>query len=143
MLKPLGGKTYGSIPHLIGSKRGDGDHGVELGQHRICTEKARDGHDRIIVQVKLDGSNVAVAKINGVITSLTRAGYPATTSPFEMHHLFAVYVRERMQLFDSLLQEGEWVSGEWLALAHGTRYDLAGLEPFVAFDLWRKDGDQR
>ena len=32
------------------------------------------------------------------------------------------------------------MSGEWLAMAHGTRYDLVNAEfpcPFVPFDLWR------
>jgi hypothetical protein len=36
------------------------------------------------------------------------------------------------------LQPGERVCGEWLLQAHGTRYDLAGREPFVAFDLMIK-----
>ena len=84
--KPLGGKSYGSIPHLIGSKLGDGDHHVHDGQHRICTEKTRDKHDLVIVQEKYDGSNVGVANIGGEIIALTRAGYTADSSPYEQHH---------------------------------------------------------
>ena len=61
--KPLGGKSYGSIPHLLGSRRGPTDRGCNDGQHRICCERTRDKRDRIIVTEKLDGSNVAAAKI--------------------------------------------------------------------------------
>jgi len=143
MDKPLGCKAYGSIPHLLGSKRGDGDHGISEGQHRICTERTRDSKDRVIVQVKLDGANVAVAKVDGVIYPLTRSGYLASTSKYEHHQLFAEYVRDRWLMFDALLCDGEWVSGEWLALAHGTRYDLSSLSPFVVFDLFEHIGGKR
>jgi len=134
---PLGRKAYGSIPHLIGSKRGDGDHGVNEWQHRICTEKSRPG-DVVIVQEKVDGSNVAVAKIDGTIVPLVRAGYRAETSPYELHHLFADWVGAKFSRFDDLLDEGERLCGEWLAQAHGTLYDIpADGDPFVAFDIMR------
>lgn len=38
-----------------------------------------------------------------------------------------------------MLADGEWVVGEWLALAHGTRYALQH-EPFVPFDLFTSAG---
>jgi hypothetical protein len=133
-VKPLGQKAYGSIPHLPGSRLGPGDYKISEGQARIATEKARDRHDVIIVQEKLDGSNVAVAKVNGEILALTRAGYLATTSPYEQHHYFAAWVKDNEKRFVYLLNEKERLSGEWLALAHGTRYKLPH-EPFVAFDL--------
>ncbi len=41
---------------------GPGDHKCEAGQARIATLKARDRHDHIIVQEKLDGTNVGVAR---------------------------------------------------------------------------------
>jgi hypothetical protein len=135
--KPLGIKSYGSIGHLPGSRRGPGDHGVNDGQARICCEKTRDRHDRVIVTEKLDGSNVGVARIGYEIVPLVRAGYVATTSPFEQHHLFAAWVRARVILFQAVLLDGERLCGEWLALAHGTRYDLAGRSPFALFDLMR------
>src|SRR6056297_1219065 len=134
--KPIGRKAYGSIPHLPGSRLGPGDHKVHAGQAAICLRKARDRHDRIIVTEKLDGSNVAVARVDGVIWALGRAGYPASTSPFEHHHLFAHWVREHEERFRAMLHDGECVHGEWLAQAHGTRYELPH-EPFVAFDLTR------
>jgi hypothetical protein len=134
--KPLGGKNYGSIAHLPGSRMGPGDHHCHEGQERICTEKARDKHDRIIVQEKLDGSNVGVAKIGGRIIALTRAGYVANTSPYEQHHRFDAWVAENAGRFAALLNDGERIAGEWLLQAHGTRYQLQH-EPFVAFDIMR------
>jgi hypothetical protein len=133
--KPLGGKAYGSIPHLPGSRMGPGDHHCHEGQALICTMRARDRHDRVIVQEKLDGSCVAVARIDGRIVALTRAGYEAHTSPWEQHQLFEAWMwRNAFERFDALLLEGERVCGEWLAQAHGTRYQLPH-DPFVAFDL--------
>lgn len=132
--KPLGGKCYGHIPHIPGSRTGKGDHKCSEGQARIVTERTRDGHDVVICTEKVDGSNVGVAKIYGEIIALSRAGYRAYTSPFEQHHIFADWVNHNKDRFDSLLQEGERVCGEWLAQAHGTRYDLFH-EPFVVFDI--------
>jgi hypothetical protein len=132
--KPLGGKCYGHIPHIPGSGVGPGDHKCSEGQARIATEKARDKHDRIICSEKVDGSNVGIAKLNGEIIALTRAGYRAYTSPYEQHHIFAKWVNDNKSRFDGLLRDGERVCGEWLAQAHGTRYDLPH-EPFVVFDI--------
>ena len=133
-MKPLGKKAYGSIPHLPGSRLGVGDYHISEGQAKIATEKKRDRHDLIIVQEKLDGSNVCVAKIKDEIIALTRAGYLATSSPFQQHRFFAFWVKENESRFNHLLKEGERICGEWLALAHGTRYKLSH-EAFVAFDI--------
>lgn len=134
VIKPLGHKAYGSIPHLIGSRLGPGDHHAEQGQCRIATEKPRDKHDWICVQEKIDGGNVAVAKLNNNILALTRAGYLAETSPYKTHFAFAEYVRRNETRFRELLSEGERVCGEWMFTAVGTIYKLPH-EPFVPFDL--------
>lgn len=133
-LRPLGQKSYGSIAHIPGSRMGPGDHACHPGQARIATEKTRDRHDRVICQEKLDGSNVGIAKLNGALVPLTRAGYAAATAPYEQHQHFAHWVYAQQPRFLSLLEDGERVCGEWLMQAHGTRYALPG-EPFVAFDL--------
>jgi ATP-dependent RNA circularization protein (DNA/RNA ligase family) len=131
--KPLGFKNYGSIPHLPGSRRGPGDHGINQGQADIATKKTRDRHDVVIVQEKLDGSNVGVCKINGEIIPLTRSGYDCRTSNFETHHNFASFVDANRGRFDLILDDGERVCGEWLGDPVGTIYDLPH-EPFVMFD---------
>jgi len=133
-VKPLGRKAYGSIGHLPDSRLGPGDHAVTPGQASICTTRKRDKHDSIVVQEKLDGSCVSVAKVGGQIIPLGRAGYPASTSKYEQHVLFHRWAMDRQHLFDRLLGEGERLVGEWLAQAHGTRYRLP-RGPFIAFDL--------
>lgn len=132
--KPLGGKSYGSIPHLIGSRRGPMDIGVNEGQQRICCEKKRDRNDTIIVQEKIDGGNVSAALINGEVLALTRGGIMALDSTFEHHLLWADWVAKNEARFREVLNDGERICGEWLALAHGTIYNLPH-EPFVAFDI--------
>ena len=132
--KPLGRKAYGSIGHLTSSRLGPADHHVDPGQSDICTVRPVKGKT-VWVQAKLDGSCCAVAKVGGEIVPLVRAGYRAESSRFVQHHLFAIWVRANADRFDVLLDEGERVVGEWLALAHSTRYRLDGRSPFVPFDL--------
>lgn len=136
--KPLGRKNYGSIGHLPDSRMGPSDHKMPEGQAKIATEKARDKHDVIIVQEKLDGSNVGVALLNNKIYALTRSGYEAHTSPYTMHHGFDLWVKNNEERFRSVLSDGDRICGEWLSVAHGTMYKLQH-EPFVAFDLIDKN----
>lgn len=138
--KPLGAKAYGSIPHLPGSRLGPKDYHCHEGQARIACEKPRDKRDTIIVQEKLDGSCCAVAKVQGQILALGRAGWLAQSSPYEQHQLFAAWVREREQVFRDILSDGERLVGEWLAQAHSTRYTITDpWDAFVVFDLIQCD----
>jgi hypothetical protein len=135
--KPLRIKAYGTIAHLSTSKLGPGDHTITEGQERIATSTVRDRHDRIIVQEKLDGSNTSVAHLpDGEIVALTRSGVRATKTRYPTHHAFASWVRRREAIFREVLQPGERLVGEWLAMAHGTRYDLRGRSPWPVFDLF-------
>jgi len=88
----------------------------------------------VIVQEKLDGGCTAVAKIDGEIVALGRAGYPTWSAPQKHIRMFGEWVEENRDRFDNLLAERERVCGEWLAMAAGTRYMLTH-EPWVAFDL--------
>lgn len=134
--KPLGYKNYGSIPHLIGSKLGKGDHHIHEGQNKILTEKKRDKHDEIIVTEKYDGSNVGIAKKDGSIYALTRSGYEAHTSPYEQHHIFSEWVNKRKDFFEYLLNEGDRICGEWMYSPHGIKYKCEN-DPIVFFDYFR------
>jgi len=134
--KPLGRKAYGSIGHIDDSRLGPGDHHVSHGQSVIVTKKLKDPTWSVVAQTKLDGSCVSVAKLpDGEIVALGRAGYPAYSSNYEMHQMFAAWVEHNHARFDYVLQNGERIVGEWLAQAHGTIYDLTEREPFVAFDI--------
>ena len=90
--KPLGGKAYGSIPHLPGSKFGNRrDRGVPAGEALLYLEHPSPG-DRIVVQEKLDGSACAVLKKDGAIIPLIRNGRPAAESVWRQHRMFARWV---------------------------------------------------
>lgn len=134
--KPLGGKAYGSIPHLPGSRRGPGDCGLSDELASILTTRTRDQKDVVIVEEKLDGVCVSAAKIDGKIVALTRYGYLATGGDYDPHHMWAKFVEDFNERFDELLFDGERVVGEWCVMAHGTQYSLPHL-PFVAFDIFR------
>lgn len=135
LFKPLGKKSYGSIPHLPESRLGEGEHCVSPGQARIATEKKRDKRDRVIVQEKLDGGNVGVALLNGEILAITRGGILAKDSRFVQHHKFEQFVRENEDRFRKVIREGERICGEWLYHQCGTKYELTH-EPFVVFDIF-------
>lgn len=135
--KILGHKTYGSIGHLPNSRLGSADHSVNQGQADICCKKTRDKNDVVIVQEKLDGSCVGVALVDNILYPLSRAGWPAISSRYKQHRLFHNWVLTNEHRFRSVLQNGDRIVGEWLAQAHGTIYNLSGLEPFFAFDIMR------
>lgn len=131
--KPLGRRAYGSIGHLPGSRLGPGDHHVPPGQADICTVKCRPG-DTVFVEEKLDGSCCSVARLDdGRLAALTRAGYLASSSPFEQHWLFAAWVADNGHQF-RFLDRGCRVVGEWIAQAHGTIYQTTC--PFYVFDIF-------
>lgn len=129
-------KNYGSIGHLPGSRLGEGDHKLCDGQAKILIDTARDHKDLIIVQEKLDGANVGILKDGDRFIGLTRKGHRAMDSKLEQFRLFQKFIENNSHRFD-FLEEGERVVGEWLAMAHGTRYKLDF--PFVAFDIMRND----
>lgn len=137
--KPLGRKAYGSIGHIAGSRLGPGDHSVHENQSAFCTTAAPKG-TYVWTQTKLDGSCVSAALLeSGELVALGRAGYLARTSTYEMHHWWADWVDANEARFRAVLKPGERMVGEWLAQAHGTRYDLTDREPFVAFDIMQAD----
>ena len=138
--RPLGRKAYGSIPHLPGSRTGPADRHLSPALARICTERARDAHNHIVILEKLDGSCVAAARVGDAVLALGREGRLASQSPNESRRLWAAWVAMHAERFLAVLQPGERLVGEWLALAHGTRYVLPH-EPFVSFDLMR-DGER-
>lgn len=144
MSKPIPGKAYGSIPHLPGSRLGSGDYHCDAGQVEIATGLGRRPsercRDRVIVTEKLDGGCTAIARIEGRLLALIRAGYLANSSPFEHLRLFAHWVDMNIDRFN-VLAEGERMVGEWMAIGHGTRYQLHG-EPFIPFDIMTGFGNK-
>jgi hypothetical protein len=136
--KPLGKKAYSKIPHLPGSRTGSSDRVAPLQLAQRCTVKCGPG-ETVVVQEKLDGSCVAVALLGGEVLALGREGWRAELSDNPGRRMFARWVTVHAARFAEVLREGEWMVGEWLALAHSTRYRLSH-EPFVVFDVCSGDG---
>jgi hypothetical protein len=130
--RPLGRKAYFKIAHLPGSRTGPSDRTAPLELAERCLRQPRAG-ESVLVEEKLDGSCVAVARLAGRIVALGREGTLAELSGNPGRRLFAEWVTERTSLFSEVLRDGEWLVGEWLALAHATRYALQH-EPLVVFD---------
>lgn len=129
----LGHRAYLKIPHLPGSRTGSRDRLLPREQARWLTHQTRPG-ERVVVHEKLDGSCVAVTKKHGDIIALGREGFRASEAQNPGRQLFARWVDAQRARFNEVLNEGQWLVGEWLALAHSTRYTLTH-EPFVIFDL--------
>ncbi|GGR03699.1 RNA ligase family protein [Deinococcus ruber] len=138
-LRPLGGKAYGRVAHLPGSRQGAGERQIAPELVRRLTVSPRSG-DQVWVQEKLDGTNLSVLRLGDELVALTRAGYRAANSRRIQGRLFAVWVQTQAHRFLDVLQPGERVVGEWLLFAHGTHYVLPH-EPFVVFDIMQ--GTQR
>lgn len=127
---------YQPFPYLPESQRPAG--GIELPpvDAAICTEQAQEG-DLVLVLEKLDGVSVGIARkygelspINGIGNTLTERAKGAE------YKLFFQWFRRNRRRF-TWLGDGERVMGEWLAQAHGTRYNLVGTghAPLVVVDI--------
>jgi len=137
-MKSLNVKNYGSVPHLSNSRLGSGDHYVNMGMERILTEKKRDKNDRILAFEKYDGSNVGIVKLDNQIIPITRSGYKASSSPYIQHYMFNDWVYKNISLFIDLLDNGERITGEWMAQAHGLKYNIKS-EPILFFDYFNNE----
>lgn len=129
---------YPRIPHLPGSRTGPADRRADASLARRCTLAALPG-DEIFVQEKLDGSCVVILREGDRLHALGREGTRADASRNEGRQRFAAWVLESTPQLLPLLQDGERLVGEWLALVHSTHYRLSH-SPFVPFDLFCHDG---
>lgn len=135
-MKPLGHRAYGSIPHLPGSKLGTGDHHINEGQAKYLTESKPSKNHQVVVQTKLDGSCLSVAKIGGELVPIGRSGYLVASAPYAELREFLDYVEEYKDRFDRLLNEGERVVGEWVKYALSTKYVInSHRQLFRPFDI--------
>ncbi|WLQ17197.1 nucleotidyl transferase AbiEii/AbiGii toxin family protein [Hahella aquimaris] len=134
-------KAYTSIPHLPGSRTGLADKHIDVNKADMLTSRQRYPDDVVIVQEKLDGSCVAALRTDDRVLALGRDGDLADESPNPARRLWAEWVEEHQARFLDVLEPGERLVGEWLALVHGTRYRLMH-EPFVPFDIFTADNQR-
>lgn len=125
---------YDRIPHIPGSSTRKTDLTVEAKVHHRLFENPLPG-DLIIVQEKLDGVCVGVRKVSNDWTlCLDRDERPIDSEASKELRIFTKWVQRRNQKFLKLLQIQETAIGEWLALRHGTAYNLRHA-PFVLLEI--------
>jgi hypothetical protein len=128
-------KLYGKIPHLPGSRLGPSDRTADAALAARCAGPGRRG-DRVIVSEKLDGSCVAIVREADGLAAYGRDGLACAASRNDGRRAFAAWLEERAATSPSwryALEVGDRLMCEWLALAHGTRYELPH-GPAVAID---------
>jgi hypothetical protein len=128
-------KLYPKIPHLPSSRTGLADKHIGQAQAKRLLE-ACEPSERVIVQEKLDGSNVIVTRQSGDLLALGRDGRLCANSINPLRIAFATWLEQNAQRF-TWLAESERLALEWLAVAHGTQYELPH-EPLVALDFSRQ-----
>lgn len=129
-------KAYNTINHLPNSRLGSAEKHISQHQYLMLTQNTpKSSEYTIIVQEKLDGSCVCAYREHDEIFALGRAGDLAEHSANESRRLWAQWVEDNHTRFLQVLNHGERLCGEWLAMVHGTHYQLTH-EPFVAFDLF-------
>jgi endonuclease V-like protein UPF0215 family len=136
-LRVLGQKAYKGIGHLPGSKSGSADRHIHAKETARLLEACPPDCE-VIVQEKLDGSCVAVYRRGREILPLGREGDITYGSRNTSRRMWADWVKIHRDLFLDILNDGEWLCGEWMAMVHTVRYDDV-TSPFVAFDLFGSD----
>ncbi|WNO10870.1 nucleotidyl transferase AbiEii/AbiGii toxin family protein [Teredinibacter sp. KSP-S5-2] len=131
-------KAYRTIQHIKGSRLGPSERSIDINKQHILTIETKQPSDKVVIQEKLDGSCVCAYRQGDDILALGRDGDLAYLSPNESRRLWANWVEKNTERFLALLQPGERAVGEWLAMAHGTRYKLHH-EPFVLFDIFNQE----
>lgn len=119
-------------PHLPGSRGGDDDIVLE---HSEAIDILR---EEVVVEEKLDGSNLAISWVDGHLVARNRRKFlhkgnlPKNPSGKQFLPMWNYMDRHRQGL-RSL--EGMAVYGEWLWMAHGIHYSRLPSY-FIAFDLF-------
>lgn len=129
-------KTYDSIGHLHESRLGPKDHHIDERSNSNFVSVLPNQQSLVIVQEKLDGTNVTIANVDNKIYALSRSGFDCSNSPQEQHQMFEKWVKREYDTWMLALAPGDRIVGEWLALAHGTIYKNLKM-PFVAFDIFQ------
>jgi ATP-dependent RNA circularization protein (DNA/RNA ligase family) len=130
-------RLYPKIPHLPNSRTGLADKHIGDSAAKRLLETCL-ASEQIWVQEKLDGSCVIATRRNGELLALGRDGRLCANSSNPLRTAFATWLTQNAKRF-FWLKESERLILEWLAVAHGTRYNLPH-EPIVALDFFEADG---
>jgi len=127
---------YPRTPHLFGSKGTDDDK--HLGPRKSAAFIA---DPSLIVEEKLDGTNVGIHFTSGGRMVLQCRGHEITEGMHPQYDLFKQWTAVKRPLLETLLADRFILYGEWLYARHSVQY-RALPHYFFEFDMWDKDAGQ-
>lgn len=123
---------YPRTPHLFGSRGTDDD------KHLDPEESARlIADDSLIVEEKLDGTNVGLHFTSAGRMVLQCRGHEITSGMHPQYDLFKQWTSVKRPLLESLLADRFILFGEWLYARHSVHY-LQLDHYFFEFDIYDK-----
>lgn len=124
---------YPRTPHLFGSSGTDDDK--HLGRR---DSQAFIADCSLVVEEKLDGTNVGVHFTGGGRLVLQCRGHEITEGMHPQYDLFKQWVSVKRPLLEAMLTDRHILYGEWLYARHSVHY-RALPHYFFEFDIWDKD----
>ncbi len=124
---------YPRTPHLFGSK------GTEDDRHLGPMESAALVSDpSLIVEEKLDGTNVGIHFTSGGRLVLQCRGHEITEGMHPQYDLFKQWTAVKRPVLELILEDRFILFGEWLYAKHSVHY-LALPHYFFEFDIYDKE----
>ena len=127
---------YPRTPHLFGSKGTDDDK--HLGRKE---SEAFIADSSLIVEEKIDGTNVGIHFTSGGRMVLQCRGHEITEGMHPQYDLFKQWTSVKRPLLESMLDSRYILFGEWLYARHSVYYRRLP-HYFFEFDIYDKDAAQ-
>lgn len=124
---------YPRTPHLFGSKGTDDDKHLGAKESRAFI-----ADPSLIVEEKLDGTNVGIHFTTGGRMVLQCRGHEITEGMHPQYDLFKQWTAVKRALLELMLEDRFILYGEWLYARHSVFY-RALPHYFFEFDIWDKD----
>jgi hypothetical protein len=124
---------YPRTPHLFGSKGTDDD------KHLSPRDSAAFvAEDSLVVEEKLDGTNVGIHFTTAGRMVLQCRGHEITTGMHPQYDLFKQWTFGKRPVLEAMLEDRFILYGEWLYARHSIHY-RALPHYFFEFDIYDKD----
>jgi hypothetical protein len=123
---------YPRTPHLFGSRGTDDDK-------HLSDKESLDflADDSLIVEEKLDGTNVGIHFTSAGRMVLQCRGHEITTGMHPQYDLFKQWTTAKRPLFEAILEDRLLLFGEWLYARHSVHYRRLP-HYFFEFDIFDK-----
>jgi hypothetical protein len=124
---------YPRTPHLFGSRGTEDDRHMGAGESELFI-----GEESLVVEEKVDGTNVGVHFTREGKVFLQCRGHEITTGMHPQYDLFKQWVYGKRADLEGMLEDRYILFGEWLYAKHSVRY-LKLPHYFFEFDIYDKE----